>query len=75
MNPLAVAMQGLGFAAALVALQGLLAFVVAEVIKHEALHGGGIKTRRRVVRAPLVMPWPLKPEDEDEALLMALGAL
>lgn len=66
MNPLAVAVQGLGFTAAMVALQGLLAFVAEEVKKYEA--GGGIKTRRRVVgMSPIwVNPW-----EEDEALFLA----
>lgn len=66
MNPLAVAVQGLGFLAAMVALQGLLAFVADEVKKNEA--GGGIKTRRRVVG---MSPTWVDPWEEDEALLLA----
>lgn len=65
-NPLAIAIQGLGFAAAMVALQGLLSFVTEEVRKHEA--GGGIKTRRRVVG---MSPTWVDPWEEDEALLLA----
>ncbi len=66
MNPLAVAVQGLGFLAAMVALQGLLAFVADEVKKNEA--GRGIKTRRRVVG---ISPTWVDPWEEDEALLLA----
>lgn len=67
MNPLAVAVQGLGFAAAAIALQGLLEFVVAEVQKYESQSGGGIKTRRRVVG---ISPTTSKPWEEDEALIL-----
>lgn len=66
MSPLAVAVQGLGFSVAMVALQGLLAYVAEEVRKNEA--GGGIKTRRRIVG---MSPTWIKPIEEDEALLLA----
>lgn len=69
MNPLAIAAQGLGFTAALVAMQGLLAFVADEVKKYEQLGGGGLKTRRRIsTLAPA--PWLPSPVEEDEALLL-----
>lgn len=69
MNPLAVAVQGLGFGFAIVAVQGLLGYVVDEVKKYESDSGGGIKTRRRIVgMSP--MHAPVRPVDEDEALLL-----
>ena len=67
LNPLAVAVQGLGFAAAIIATQGLLAFVAQEVAKNKS--GGGIKTRRRIVGIS-PMHTPAKPIEEDEALLL-----
>lgn len=67
LSPLAVAVQGLGFAAAIIAIQGLLAFVAQEVAKNES--GGGIKTRRRIVGIS-PMHTPAKPIEEDEALLL-----
>lgn len=66
-SPLAVAVQGLGFTAAIIAIQGLLAFVAQEVAKNES--GGGIKTRRRIVGIS-PMHTPAKPIEEDEALLL-----
>lgn len=74
MNPLAIAIQGLGFTAAIVALQGLLQFVAIEVQKADAQAGGGIKTRRRVQGMHPVQYRPIAPIDEDEALLLS-GAL
>lgn len=75
MNPLAIAVQGLGFDAAMVALHGLLQFVVQEVQKHDAAAGGGIKTRRRVVgMSPVHTPDQTDDDDEDELLLL-LGAV
>ena len=68
MNPLAVAVQGLGFAAAAVALQGLLQFVAQEVQKYET-GGGGLKTRRRIQPAPLWLP-DIATNDDDDALLL-----
>jgi hypothetical protein len=66
-NPLALAVQGLGFSAALVAVQGLLAFVAEEVRKFEEYGGGGPK--RRTVRAK--PNWlPSIPVDEEETLLL-----
>ncbi len=69
MNPLAIAVQGLGYAAAMVALQGLLQFVADEVKKYESQSGGGIKARRRIVG---ISPFyaPAQPVEEDEALLL-----
>ena len=69
MNPLAIAVQGLGFSAAPMAIQGLLQFVADEVKKYESSSGGGIKTRRRVVGISPGM-YPVKPIEEDEALLL-----
>lgn len=71
MNPLAIAVQGLGFGAAIVALQGLLAFVAEEVQKAESQSGGGLKTRRRVKGMHPVQYVPVNPIEEDEALLLA----
>jgi hypothetical protein len=71
MNPLAVAVQGLGFGAAMAALQGLLLYVVVEVQKYESQSGGGIKTRRRVKGMHPVQYTPVDPIEEDEALLLA----
>jgi len=69
MNPLAIAVQGLGYAAAMAALQGLLQFVADEVKKYESQSGGGIKTRRRIVG---ISPFyaPAQPVEEDEALIL-----
>lgn len=69
MNPLAVAVQGLGFGAAMVALQGMLAMVVEEIAQMQSAAGGGLKTRRRASRAPAWLP-DLPVEDE-EALVLA----
>lgn len=72
MNPLAVAVQGLGFGAAMVALQGMLALVIEEIAQMQSAAGGGMKTRRRARLAP---DWlPDLPVEDDEALLLA-GAL
>ena len=68
MNPLAIAVQGLGFAAAAVALQGLLQFVAQEVQNYDA-GGGGLKTRRRIQTAPLWLP-NIATNDDDDALLL-----
>lgn len=73
MNPLAIAVQGLGFAAAAVALQGLLQFVAQEAQKYEQASGGGLKTRRRLSTQPTWLP--AVKTDDDEALLMILGAI
>jgi hypothetical protein len=67
LSPLAVAVQGLGFTAAIIAIQGLLAFVAQEVAKNES--GGGIKTRRRIVGIS-PMHTPARPIEEDDALLL-----
>jgi hypothetical protein len=73
MNALAVAVQGLGFDAAFVALQGLLAFVAIEVQKYEAAGGGSPVNRRtrRSQAAPLWLP-KLAVEDEEAMLLVGL---
>jgi hypothetical protein len=71
MNPLAVAVQGLGFDAAMVAVQGLLAFVVLEVKKFEEF--GGASSKRKSRHA--VPNWlPQIPVEDDESLLL-IGAL
>lgn len=71
MNPLAIAVQGLGFGAAMAALQGLLYFVAVEVQKAEAA-GGGLKTRRRVQVASTWIPDVAATEDEDVLLLIGV---
>lgn len=66
MQALAVAVQGLGFGAAMVALQGLLHFVAVEVQKYE--QGGNAPTHRKTTRA--TPNWlPVLPVDEDDTLL------
>jgi hypothetical protein len=72
LNPFAIAAQGLGFAAALIATQGLLAFVADQVNQYEQASGGGLKTRRRrLALSPVHWPkQPLAPVEEDEALLL-----
>lgn len=68
-NPLAIAVQGLGFGAAQMALQGLLQFVVQEVQKAEILGGNPLRTRRTTRRA--TPNWlPAHTPNEDEALLL-----
>ena len=64
MNALAVAVQGLGYSAALLAMQGLLVFVAQEVAKQESASGGGIKTRRRYLN---ITPTVSRPVEEDES--------
>lgn len=67
MNPLAIAVQGLGFGIAQIALQGLLVWVAAEVKKYESF--GGDSPRRKSRRA--APNWlPVIPVDDDEALLL-----
>lgn len=74
MNALAVAVQGLGFDAAYVALQGLLSFVGEEVVKYEQIYGQGIRTRRNTQR--LVEPlWLPKLAVEDDEVLLLIGAV
>jgi len=69
LNPLAVAVHGLGYAAAIVALQGLLQYVADEVKKSDSESGGGLKTRRRIIG---ISPFyaPAQPVEEDEALIL-----
>lgn len=69
MNPLALVVQGLGFSAAMIALQGLLVYVAVEVHKYESQSGGGIKTRRRIQSRPLWLP-DIATNDDDDALLV-----
>lgn len=71
MNPLAVAVQGLGFGAALAAVHGLLAFVALEVQKFEE-YGGGAPRRKSRHATPNWLPQI--PVEEDEALLL-IGVL
>lgn len=73
MHPFAIAIQGLGFAPALLAMQGLLQFVADEVKKFEAQSGGGLKVRRRISKIPLWLPE--LPTDDDEALLLIFGGM
>lgn len=70
-EPLALAVQGLGFGAAQVALQGLLQFVALEVQKYEAA-GGGSPRRKSLRVAPNWLPQI--PVEEDEALCL-IGVL
>lgn len=53
MNPLAIAIQGLGFGPAMVALQGFLVWVAEEVRKWEAA-GGDAPVPRSKARRELV---------------------
>jgi hypothetical protein len=73
MNALIVAIQGLGYSAAQVALQGLLAYVALEVQKYEQGGGGGIGVKRKTKRhtEPLWLP-KLAVEDEEAMLLVGL---
>lgn len=73
MNALAVAVQGLGYSAAQVALQGLLAYVALEVQKYEQGGGDGIRAKRKTKRlsAPLWLP-ELAVEDDEALLLMGV---
>ena len=60
----------------MVALQGMLQFVQAEIAAAQAA-GGGIKARRRVKSTPLwlpAQPAPVPPPDDDDALFL-LGLL
>lgn len=74
MNALAVAVQGLGYSAALVALQGLMAYVAEEVKKYEAAGGDGIKAKRNIKRSTTPLWLPDLAVEDDEALLL-MGAL
>lgn len=68
MNPLAIAIQGLGFGLAQIALQGLLLFVAQEVVKYDP---GSLGPARRKSRR-MQPDWaPIVPLEEDEALLLA----
>ena len=71
MNPLAIAVQGLGFDAAMVAVQGLLAFVVLEVKKFEEF--GGASPRKKSRHA--TPNWLPQIPTEDEESLLLIGAL
>ena len=68
-NPLAVAVQGLGFGAAQIALQGLLQYVVDEVKKAEFIGGNPLSRRTKRRLAP--PNWiPVFPPNEDEELIL-----
>ena len=68
LSPLAIALQGLGFAAAQVALQGMLA-LIDQAVKQEQQGGGGASLGRRSRR--MRPSWlPTKPKEEDEVLLL-----
>lgn len=73
MNPLAIAIQGLGFDSAFVALQGLLAFVVEEVQKYE--QGGGVPISKRTRRHQIAPLWLPKLAVEDEEAMLLVGLL
>lgn len=70
-SPIAVALQGLGYEAMLIALQGLVSLLQA-AIAADAGGGSARRTRRKVLRVSPALP--LLDQDEDELLLM-LGVL
>jgi hypothetical protein len=72
LSPLAIALQGLGYPALLVALQGLVGLLQAAVEAEAAGGGTARNTRRKVRRVSPALP--LLDQDEDELLLM-LGVL
>lgn len=75
LDPLAIATQGLGFDALLVAVQGLLDPVGAAP---ESGAGGGSTVRRRVRRGivrPLAAAFGPDPQDDDLVALRLLGLL
>lgn len=69
-NPVAVAMQGLGFGAAQMALQGLLA-AMQELEQQAATSGGALGKVRRKTRVRTQPTWSLV-EFEDELLLIGV---
>ena len=68
MNPFAIAIQGLGYGPAQVAVQGLLASVVQQAQEYEANSGGGQPRRRSRHATPIWLP--AIPVEEEEALLL-----
>lgn len=72
-DPLAVALEGWGFGALQVALQGWVA-ILEQAVEQERLAGvhGVIRARRRVRRVAAV---PSPQLDDDEEALAALAAL
>jgi len=73
-NALAVAVQGLGFDAAYVALHGLLVFVAIEVQKYEAV-GGGSPSTKRTRRQQIAPSWLPKLAVEDEEAMLLVGLI
>jgi hypothetical protein len=61
MNPLAIAIQGLGFGPAMVALQGLLVWVADEVRKWEEAGGDAPVPRSRARRELVQIGYPALP--------------
>ncbi len=71
LNPLAIALQGIGFGALLVALQGFSSAVALVEPPGGGSGGGGGFLRRRPFLRPDLRPW-LGPVEEDEALFFAV---
>lgn len=68
LSPLAIALQGLGFAPALIALQGFIAAVDEAIkeIERQALTAAAPRTRMRIT--PTVLPYPqAKPQHRTRA--------
>lgn len=81
LTPLAIALQGIGFATLLTALQGLVAVTDAsDQVESQGILGA-IKPKRRVRRwttlasVPAAWEEQLKAQLEDEDLLLEVGAL
>lgn len=70
-SPIAVALQGLGYEAMLIALQGLVSLLQA-AIAADAGGGSARRTRRKVLRVSPALP--MLDEDED-AVLALLGII
>jgi hypothetical protein len=66
LNPFQIAIQGLGYQAAMVALQGLLQFVAVELLNNEQA-GGGERHRKTTRAAPNWLP--VLPVDEEDTLI------
>lgn len=81
LTPLAAALQGIGFGSMQTSLQGLLEItIVPEPLEILGSMAAGLKVKRRVRRwrtLASVPDWPdlFHIEQEDEELLMEIGAL
>lgn len=74
MNPLAIALQGLGFGAMHTALQGLIALIAPLVAAEQGAGGNPLKTRRRIRRTTQPPILNLVYHDDDELVSLALAA-